>query len=222
MSAGSNGGARSASKQQQQRVIVFDVGGVIVQWKPLDLMRTHFPQHATDEASAKAVAATLFESFVPGSDWAAFDAGTIEPDALADQLAARTQYPRAHIAALIAAIPQHLVPMPDTVALIESVRAAGHRLGLLSNMPRPYADHLEATHHCFSHFEHLTWSGRVGHIKPQREIFDHVQNAMGICDASQLVFIDDHPGNIEAARKLGWQAIHFTSAQACADELARV
>ncbi len=218
MSTRVNTSARTA----KQRVIVFDVGGVIVQWKPLDLMRTHFPEHATDETSAKAVAATLFQSFVPGCDWAAFDAGTIEPNALADQLAARTGYARVNIAALIAAIPQHLVPMPDTVALIDRVRAAGHRLGLLSNMPRPYADHLEATHACFGHFEHLTWSGRVGHIKPQREIFDHVRDAMGIEDASQLVFIDDHPGNIEAARKLGWQAIHFTSAQACADELARV
>ena len=65
--------------------------------------------------------------------------------------------------------------MADSVALIERVRAAGLRLALLSNMPRPYAAHLDAAHACFGWFEHRAWSGRLGVMKPQRGIFDHVQ-----------------------------------------------
>jgi HAD superfamily hydrolase (TIGR01509 family) len=202
-----------------RRAVVFDVGGVLVQWRPLELMRAHFGALAADEAGAKAVMAQVFQTLSPEADWGAFDRGHIEPDALADRIAARTGLPLVSVQALIDAIPQHLQPMSDSVALLERVRAAGHSLGLLSNMPKGYAAHLERSHACFSWFEHRSWSGRLGVMKPQREIFDHTRDAMGL-DVSQALFIDDHLGNIHAARALGWQALHFQSAEQCASDLA--
>jgi putative hydrolase of the HAD superfamily len=195
-----------------RRTVVFDVGGVIVRWEPLALMREHFPQ-----VDAQAAFSQVFEHWGPG-DWRDFDLGRVEPDALADRIAARTGFARSAVAALIAAVPHHLQPTPEGVALIERVRAAGHRLALLSNMPAPYADHLEASHACFALFEQRAWSGRIGLAKPERAIFDHLQTMLGVSDATQLLFIDDHEGNVDAARGLGWQALHFrSSAQAEAD-----
>jgi putative hydrolase of the HAD superfamily len=153
-------------------------------------------------------------------DWSAFDRGAIEPDALVTRLAARSGLPHDGVAALLAAIPGHLQPMPASVALLERLRAARHRIGLLSNMPRPFADHLEATHACFGWFEQRAWSGHLGLMKPERAVFEHVQRSLGIADASALVFIDDHPANVDAARRCGWQALLFTSAEQCAEELA--
>jgi putative hydrolase of the HAD superfamily len=193
-----------------RRTVVFDVGGVIVRWQPLELMRAHLPMVAPDEAFSQ-----VFQHWAEGADWGDFDLGRVEPDALAERIAARTGYPRAAVAALIAAVPGHLQPMPESVALIERARAAGHRLGLLSNMPRPYADHLEAAHACFGWFEHRAWSGRLGLAKPERAIFDHLRAALDIDDASDAIFIDDHAGNIDAARSLGWRAIRFESATQC-------
>jgi putative hydrolase of the HAD superfamily len=189
-----------------KRVLVFDVGGVIVRWQPLELMRAHLPMAAPEEAMRQ-----VFQAWAPGADWLDFDLGRVEPDELAERIAARTGYPRAAVASLIAAVPHHLQPMPESVALIERVRAAGHRLALLSNMPRTYADHLEATHDCFGWFDQRVWSGRVGLVKPERAIFEHLQSALGIA-ASQALFLDDHGGNVEAARALGWHALHFESA----------
>lgn len=203
-----------------RRTVVFDVGGVLVQWKPLELMRAHFGELADDEDGARAVMAQVFQTFAPEADWGAFDRGHVEPEALAERIAARTGYPRAHVAALIEAIPQHLQPMPESLALLRRVRAAGHRLALLSNMPRPYAAHLEQAHPCFGWFEHRTWSGRLGVMKPQREIFDHTRDALAL-DLAHAVFIDDHHGNIDAARAYGWRAIHFDGAAACAFALER-
>jgi putative hydrolase of the HAD superfamily len=201
-----------------RRTLVFDVGGVIVRWQPLDLMREHLPSVATDEASARAAAAQVFQSWSSSADWVAFDRGRIEPGPLADRIAARTGYPCAELAALIAAIPAHLQPMPESLALIERARAAGHRLALLSNMPRPYADHLEAEHACFGWFEHRSWSGRLGMVKPERAIFDHVRSTLSL-DADDALFIDDHAGNVEAAADCGWNALQFSSAAQCEAEL---
>jgi len=194
--------------------VVFDVGGVIVRWQPLDLMREHLP--AVD---AQLAFAQVFQDWALGSDWRAFDLGQVQPDTLAERIALRTGYPREAIAALIDAVPGHLQPMAESVALIERVRAAGHRLALLSNMPVPYAAHLEAQHACFAWFEHRAWSGRLGHAKPERAIFDHLQAQLRPDDPSQLLFIDDHEGNVDAARRLGWNALHFCSAGQASEAL---
>lgn len=200
--------------------VVFDVGGVIVRWQPEALMRQHFPQQAVDQASAERVKAQVFQNFADGADWAAFDRGQVEPAALADRIAERSGLPHRGIVALIDAIPDHLQPMPESIALIERVRAAGHRLALLSNMPRPYAAHLEATHACFGWFEHRAWSGRLGVMKPQRGIFDHVQATLDL-NLADAIFIDDHHGNIDAARGYGWNALHFENAAQCEAALVR-
>jgi putative hydrolase of the HAD superfamily len=197
-----------------RKTVVFDVGGVIVRWQPLELMREHLPMVAPAQAVAQ-----VFQGGAAGADWLDFDLGRVEPAALADRIARRTGYPHAAIAALIAAVPAHLSPLADSVALIGRVRAAGHRLALLSNMPAPYADHLEAAHECFGWFEHRAWSGRIGLAKPERAIFDHVRSALSIEDPSHALFIDDHLGNVDAARGCGWHAVHFRSAAQAEGEL---
>ncbi len=203
-----------------RRTLVFDIGGVVVHWQPLQLMQQVLPAQAHDEASAKAVVAAVFQTFAPDADWAQFDLGRIDPEALAARIAARTGYPLQGLRALIAAIPEHIQPMPASVALLERVRAAGHRLTLLSNMPVPYADHLEAAHACFGWFEAGVFSGRVGLMKPERAMFDHARDSMAL-DLDQSLFIDDHPANITAARALGWQALHFENAAQCEAALGR-
>lgn len=196
-----------------RRTVVFDVGGVVVRWRPLELMRAYLPMVEPQEAVAQ-----VFQGWALGADWPAFDLGQVEPEALATRIATRTGYPRAALASLIAAVPEHMQPMAESLALIERVRAAGHRLGLLSNMPRPYADHLEQAHACFAWFEHRAWSGHIGLMKPQRDFFDHLLAAMAI-EAGDALFIDDHLVNIEAARAYGWKALHFRDAAQCQSEL---
>ena len=203
-----------------RRTLVFDIGGVVVHWNPLQLLQQVLPQHAHDEVSAKAVAAAVFQGLTPHGDWSEFDRGRIEPGPLAERIAARTGFALHSIRALIAAIPTHIQPMPASVALLERVRSAGHRLTLLSNMPRPYADHLESAHECFGRFEAAVFSGRIGLMKPEPAMFDHAREFLTI-DLDQALFIDDHAGNIAAARVLGWQALLFENAAQCEADLLR-
>lgn len=200
--------------------LVFDVGGVIVRWQPLQLMQQVFPDRARDDGSAKALAAAIFQGLTPDADWGEFDRGRIEPEALAERIAGRTGIEVQGIRALIAAIPRHIQPMPASMTLLERVRASGQRLTLLSNMPRPFADHLEATHACFSWFDAGVFSGRVGLMKPERAMFDHAREALAI-DLDHALFIDDHPANVDAARALGWRALLFENAAQCEAAMRR-
>ena len=71
------------------RDVVFDLGGVVFRWEPLVLLQQLFAQRMPDEASARHWAGQIFQTFAPEADWALFDLGQIEPDALAQRISQR-------------------------------------------------------------------------------------------------------------------------------------
>lgn len=198
--------------------IVFDFAGVVFHWSPTALLRQTLPQHAPDDAAAQVLMSQLFQGFVPGSDWADFDLGLIEPQALAARIALRTGLAEAELQAVIGAIPHHLAAHEPTVELMRDLKRGGHRLFYLSNMPAPYADHLERNHDFFDLFDDGIFSARVQLMKPQPGIFHVAAQRFGLAPAD-LVFIDDVAHNIDAARALGWRGVQFTSAADCAAAL---
>jgi putative hydrolase of the HAD superfamily len=200
------------------KAVVFDFGAVLFQWRPLDLLRQVVPALAPDEAAARALAAQVFESFTPHSDWARFDLGQVDEATLAARIGARIGVPAAQVRRIVDAIPPHLQPKPDTVALLGRLRQAGHRLFYLSNMPVPYAAHLERENPFIADFADGIFSGRVGLMKPHDAIFELAERRFGL-DPAQTVFIDDHAGNVQAARRRGWQALQFADAAQCGRDL---
>ncbi len=200
------------------KTVVFDFGGVLFQWQPLQLLQQCVPELAGDEATARTLAARIFESFTPDSDWARFDLGRIDETALAQLIAARIGIPPAAVRRVIDAIPLHLQPQADTVALLQALAARGHRLFFLSNMPAPYADHLERANAFMAAFADGIFSARVGLMKPGAAIFELAEQRFGLNPADTL-FIDDHAGNVAAARQRGWQALRFEGAQQATQDL---
>lgn len=186
---------------------IFDFGVVLFRWRPLVLLAQVLPERVPDEAAARHWAAQIFQGY--GGDWALFDQGLVEVDELAGRISARTGLSVAEALAVIQAVPDELEPLPGTVAVIEQLRAAGHRLFFLSNMPAPYADALQARYPLSDWFEDGVFSSRVKLIKPDPAIFHAALAQFGVL-ASDCVFIDDHPANVQAARELGWGAILFT------------
>ena len=199
--------------------VVFDFGAVLFQWKPLELLQAVVPELAPDDAAARALAAQIFESFTPHSDWALFDLGQVDEPRLAERIAKRLGITEAQVRRVIDAIPPHLEAQAPTVALFHRLRSAGHRMFYLSNMPAPYADSLERNNPFIAQFDDGIFSGRVGLMKPHAEIFQLAQTRFGLV-LEQPVFIDDHAGNVSAARALQWQAVHFTGAAGAEQELA--
>ena len=188
--------------------VVFDLGGVVFKWKPLELLQELFPDHASDEVAAQKLADQIFESFNPASDWAQFDLGLIEPDALAAKISKRVGISEDDMHVLIAGIPPHMVPQTGTVSLIADLKAAGQTLYYLSNMPAGYAHYLESTHDFFQHFSDGIFSARVQQIKPQMPIFQNANQRFGV-SGKETVFIDDVQHNIDAAHAHGWTGVRF-------------
>ena len=191
--------------------VVFDLGGVVFRWQPLVLLQELFPSQVRNEAQAREWASQIFQTFHPEADWALFDLGRIEPEPLAQRIAKRTGLAEADLRHLIASIPAHLLPMQGTVDLIHDLKAQGHRLYFLSNMPAGYADHLVRENSFFSQFEEGIFSAHVQQIKPLPDIFATAQARWPL--RGQPVFIDDVQHNIDAAEQHGWQGIRFETPQ---------
>lgn len=97
---------------------------------------------------------------------------------------------------------------PGGIDLIESIHAAGYKTACLSNVNPNHWDHvskggkasvpIERMHYQFA--SHL-----IRERKPDAAAYQHVERETGFC-GSQIVFFDDMPENIEAAKKIGWRA----------------
>lgn len=200
------------------QAVVFDFGGVLFNWQPLKLIQSVLPHHAGDDAEAADLAALVFQSFVPGSDWSEFDRGALGWDEVAARISTRTGLPELDVRELMSAIPPHLAPMQDTVAWLERLASQGTRLHFLSNMPQPYAEFLQREHAFLQRFESGVFSCDVGQVKPNADIFHTTAERLGL-EVSQCVFIDDNAHNITTALGLGWRAVRFVDAAQAEAEL---
>lgn len=196
--------------------IVFDFGGVLFRWHPASLLARLWPHRVETLEQGVAVAAQFFQNY--GGDWGLFDQGLIGADEVVRRIAARTGWPLGEVAAVVRAIPDELMPIPATVVLIRDLRAAGHTLHFLSNMPEQFADHLSTTYPLGEWFESGLFSGRVKQIKPGGEIFSMAERHFGV-PPQELLFLDDHPANVDAALSRDWQSFLFTDAASARREL---
>ena len=96
---------------------------------------------------------------------------------------------------------------PESMELMRELKALGKKLGVLSNMSQLFYEEFftkrvrEARALCDSE----TISSRVRLLKPDRAIYDRAARDMGI-EPARLLFLDDTPVNVEAARRCGWKS----------------
>lgn len=198
---------------QPPSVVVFDFGGVLIDWDPRHLYRRLFDD--ADEME------TFLEE-VELAEWnAQQDAGRPWAEAV-EQLAAQHPERRELIEAFHRRWPETLAgEIPGTVEVLAELRDAGVRLLALSNWSA------ETFPVALDRFEFLGWfegiviSGEVGVTKPDARIFEHLLDRFGI-RAADAVFIDDAAANVEAAGRLGFHAIRFTGSSELRVELARL
>ena len=96
---------------------------------------------------------------------------------------------------------------PETLDLMRMLKAQGKKLGILSNMSPDFYDRLfvprAADYRALADVEVI--SGLEKLYKPERPIYDLTQRRMGL-SPERLLFLDDTPVNVNAARSYGWQA----------------
>ena len=184
--------------------LLFDIGGVLIT-RPDDigaLTRALDPEGVTGE-DAEARVRAAFDAHRQEYDrggsarafWAAVAADVDAADPDADRLAE------------LVAIEQRRWGSPDdaTLAGLDRAIAAGYRLAVLSNAPHELADVLEDPDGWGSRFEHVMTSARIGMAKPDPAVWPLAVARLG-STAERILFVDDKPANVDAARAAGIRA----------------
>lgn len=101
---------------------------------------------------------------------------------------------------------------PDVLPALEAMRAAGLRLGVVSNWgwAAPELLHLLEL---ASHFEALSISARVGYQKPHPAIFQHALELLGARPEEAIHVGDDARADVVGARRAGIQPVLILRAQ---------
>jgi 2-haloacid dehalogenase len=195
-------------------LVLFDLGGVLIDWEPRRLYRKIF----TDEAAMEAFLGTVC---TPAWNLE-LDRGRPFAEAVAE-LTQRHPDQRAEIEAYQARWIEMIGgPIEPTVGLLDGLKTRGRTLRALTNWSAEtfplVRDH--PTYGFLGHFETIYVSGELGMIKPEDDIFHHVLDDVGT-PAGRILFIDDSAKNIAAADRLGFATHHFASPAGLEADLRR-
>ncbi len=196
---------------QPLTTVVFDLGGVLIEWDPRRLYRTLFD----DEAEMDHFLATVCTQ-----EWnTEQDRG--RPIAEATALLVE-QHPE-HTALIEAYYGRWEEMLGDliwgTVEIANQLHSDGVRLLALTNWSHEEFPAARPRMTFLDHFDGVLVSGEVKLIKPDPAIFELLIERHQI-DPASAIYIDDSPANVDAAARLGFDAIHFRSSDQLRAELA--
>ena len=190
--------------------IVFDLGGVVFNWRPDKIIESVFGDAETQQL----VKVEIFDH----PDWVELDRGTLNIEQAVNRGAMRTKLPRSEISKLMSEVPRSLTPIHESMDLLRSIRDTDNKFFVLSNMQFPSIEHLERESSIWSMFDGIVISCRIRKVKPDIEIYQYLLNEHRLV-ADETVFIDDTDVNLVAASTLGIKTIRFVSASQCRQDL---
>ena len=193
------------------RNVIFDFGGVLVTWRPQEIIDSFYSEPQLREA--------LRTHAFQHDDWLDMDRGTLDEASVARRCAARMARPEAELHALFDHVRAALQPIEPTVVLLRELRARGLKLYGLSNMSATIFAYLDGRHDFFQLFDGIVVSAAVKLLKPEPAIYEHLRERFKL-DFAESVFIDDLERNVDSARRAGLPAIQFTSTEQVRRDLA--
>jgi 2-haloacid dehalogenase len=191
--------------------IIFDLGGVLIDWNPRYLYRKLFK---TEEEI------DWFLANVCTSEWndqqdagRSFDEATQE---LVKKHPELTEPIEAWYGRWTETING---PISDTVEVLKEIRDSGnYKLYALTNWSDQTFPWAYANFDFLKWFEGIVVSGTEKTRKPFPEFYNILLERYGV-NPAKAIFIDDNHKNVEGARTVGISSIHFQNAAQLRDEL---
>jgi FMN phosphatase YigB (HAD superfamily) len=185
-------------------VVVFDIGGVLVDWQPHLAWSDEFATEAETQAFMARI--DFFARNLRGDNGERFADMAQELEDPEDQRR------------LAAYVPNYAKTVEGAVAgtwdILEELKARDVPVHAITNWSaETWPEGLKSHPRLGEVFGTLVVSGEEGVIKPDPRIFEMLCARAGVTPAD-CVFIDDSPKNVDGAKAAGWDAIHFTGAAA--------
>jgi 2-haloacid dehalogenase len=186
------------------RAMVFDVGGVLLDWDP---------ERIYEELIPDPVERRRFLAEIVTSEWnRRQDGGRTFADGVRELA---EQHP--HHAELIAAYHHNwarsLGPeISGCVSLLRELKAAGMPVYGLTNFSAETWPSAVEAFPVLEELDGVVVSGMERTLKPEARIYRLLTDRFGL-DPAAVFFTDDTPANVDGAVEAGWQAVVFSDAE---------
>lgn len=185
------------------RNIIFDLGGVVVDYDPRAFLVDHFMNEKLEEQ--------LYELTFGSHEWWMLDADQITREEANEIFRARgKEIGRSfEMDVILTDWVDMLKTRDDTVQLMKRLKKRGYRLYYLSNIPKDVLE-LMRQRKFWAMFDGGVASCRARMNKPDPRIYLALLYRYRL-RPEETIFLDDNRENVAAARELGLAGIHFRS-----------
>jgi 2-haloacid dehalogenase len=191
--------------------IVFDLGGVLLDWNPRHLYQKLFPDQEELDFFLAEVCSPSWNAQMDASKpfQEAIDELIIQHPGYSEQIQAYFSRWEEMMGGVI----------PETVDILRELKENGSDLAALSNWSAETFPRVRGKYDFLDWFDPLILSGEVGVAKPDPAIFHHLLQVLGL-PPWDCLFIDDSLDNVQEAKRQGFSTIHFQSPAELRDELS--
>ena len=185
------------------KTIIFDLGGVLVDWNPEYVFLKEF--------KGDRVKMNWFFDNICTSSWnEEQDGGKLMKDATEERIKLFPDYERL-IKMFYGRWEEMLKDeIPGTVEILHKLKNKNYRLIALTNWSAETFPVAIRKYKFLELFEGIVVSGEIKMLKPFKEIYNYTLNKYNLVP-KQCVFIDDRLNNVEGAIKCGIKGIQFES-----------
>lgn len=182
--------------------IVFDLGRVLVNFQPEELLEQIF----SDPDDADELNRIVFKS----AEWLMLDRGVINNEEAKERLA--NQHPEwaNEIQVVLDSWFPILTPIESSVELVQMFKEQGHGLYVISNFHRAAFDYIYSQYEWLQLFDGIVLSCDTKSLKPEPHIYETLLKTEKLVPG-ECLFIDDAPTNVEGARQAGMHAVQYIS-----------
>lgn len=193
--------------------IVFDLGNVLISFRPSDFFDTQdYP-----EALKSKILPDIFGS----KEWLMLDNGDISTPEAIDAISLKSSLSKEEIAHIFNLRTEMMYPLDQNVRLLPELKKQGFKLYFLSNFPIDIFEEIKTGYYFFTHFDGGVISSEVKFSKPDRRIFE-IFLGNYFLEAGECLFVDDMEINVMAAENLGMKGLVTFGSEDISRELAAV
>ena len=194
-------------------IILFDLGGVIVNWHDYWLIREISQNFGiSEEKLSKEFERNLND----------LSSGKIQEIEFWHRIGQRIHSPRLqnlNNSLFYGYFKKHAKPNKSILSLSRNLKKKGLGIGILSNIEHVTYSIVEDWK-LLDHFDHKFLSYKIGFSKPDRRIYQHVIESLPY-KKEELFFIDNTPSYVESALSSGIDSVQFVSNEQLIKELQK-
>ena len=195
------------------KIIVFDLGNVLINFKP----KEYLENKGYSEKLKEKILADIFY----GPEWLALDNGDITLTQAIESIDKRSSLNKNDIEKIFDLRVDLLFPLENNAKILPKLKQEGYKLYYLSNFTSDIFPVIQSSNLFFRLFDGGIISAHVRVSKPDEKIYRLLIDKYSLI-AGESLFIDDLEPNVKTAERIGMKGLHTNGSEDIEPQLRKI